>query len=278
MSDEIQRTEPGRDWVRELVAIMSRLRAPDGCPWDREQTHESLKRFLVEESAELLDAIDEGDDAKIVDELGDVLLQVVFHARIAEEDGRFDLQGVARHCCEKIVRRHPHVFGDRQAATAADVLELWKEVKWEEQKQRNERPENASALGGVPRHLPALHRAYKLQKKAARVGFDWPTIDGVMAKIEEEFAEVRDALAQGDREAAGEEIGDLLFAVVNLSRFIGCEPEDRLRQTIRKFERRFAKIEAELRTRGKKPEECTLAELDALWEAGKREEREAGRE
>lgn len=264
---------PDRDWVAELVDVMARLRAPDGCPWDREQTHASLKRFLVEESAELLDAIDEGDDAKIVDELGDVLLQVVFHARIAEEEGRFDLSRVARHCCEKIVRRHPHVFGDRQAATAADVLEVWKEVKWEEQKQRGGPRPLASALDGVPRHLPALHRAYKIQKKAARVGFDWPTIDGVMAKIEEEFAEVREALARGDREAAGDEIGDLLFAVVNLSRFIDCEPEDRLRQTIRKFARRFANIEAALRAQRKKPEECSLEELDALWEKSKQEER-----
>jgi len=261
-----------RDWAAELVRLMQTLRSPHGCPWDREQTHATLKRYLVEETAELLDAIDDADDERMKDELGDVLLQVVFHSQIAAEQGRFNFQDVARACCEKLVRRHPHVFGDREARTAAEVLKVWKDVKWQEQKQRENtsasKPD-ASVLDGVPRHLPALHRAYALQKKAARVGFDWPDIAGVLAKIHEEFAEVREALDAGDRTAACREIGDLLFAVVNLSRFIECEPEDSLRQAIRRFQQRFAWMEARLKEQGRRPDQCTLEELDDLWNQSK---------
>ncbi len=260
---------PSKSGIETLLEIMARLRAPDGCPWDREQTHQSLKRYLVEESAELLDAIDDGNDARIIDELGDVLLQVVFHCRIAEEQGRFDFDQVARHCAEKLIRRHPHVFGDRQVKTSAEVLEVWKEVKWEEQKKDQEQRTPTSVIDGVPNHLPALHRAWKIQKKAARVGFDWPSIDGAMAKVEEELGEVRTALEHQDAEAAGAEIGDLLFAVVNLSRFLDADPEDRLRQTIRKFERRFHEIERRLREQGRPWSACDLAELDALWNEAK---------
>ena len=263
-----------QDWVRELVAVMRQLRAPDGCPWDREQTHQTLKRFLLEESAELFDAIDEGDDTGMLDELGDVLLQVVFHCQIAAEEQRFDLQNVARNCCEKIVRRHPHVFGDREASTAAAVLEVWKDVKWEEAKQQGMEGKAASgALSGVPRHLPALHRAHKIQKKAARVGFDWPSVEGVVEKIEEELAEVKAALAHGDDEAVSEEIGDLLFAVVNLSRFRDEVAEELLHDTVKKFERRFVRMEELLKEQERTPEDCSLEQLDALWEQAKAEAR-----
>lgn len=266
--------EQNKDWVQELVAVMRRLRAPDGCPWDLEQTHTTLKRFLLEESAELFDAIDEGDDAGMLDELGDVLLQVVFHCQIAAEDDRFDLQAVARNCCEKIVRRHPHVFGDREASTAAAVLEVWKDVKWEEAKQQQQQGKAAGGtLSGVPRHLPALHRAHKIQKKAARVGFDWPSVDGVVDKIEEELGEVKAALAEGDDEAVSEEIGDLLFAVVNLSRFRDEVAEELLHGTVKKFERRFVRMEELLDEQGRRPGECDLEQLDALWEQAKAEAR-----
>jgi len=181
---KVHRSEE-KDWLAELVAIMARLRAPGGCPWDREQTHRSLQEYLTEESAELFEAIDEGDDAGMVEELGDILLQVVFHCQIAAEDGRFNIQDSARTVCEKLVRRHPHVFGQSNVADADGVVKQWEEIKKEEKRDR--RP---SVLSGVPRHLPALHRAQKTQRKAAKVGFDWPDIDGVIGKIDEELAEV----------------------------------------------------------------------------------------
>ncbi len=258
------------NWVDELVTIMARLRAPDGCPWDREQTHASLKEYLVEEAAELLDAIDDGDDDGMVEELGDVLLQVVFHCQIAAENGRFDLQAAARSCCEKLVRRHPHVFADSTVADADGVLRQWEQIK-----QREKGKTRPSALSGVPRHLPALHRAQKTQKKAAKVGFDWPDVVGVVAKIEEELAEVKEALASGHEEEIAGEIGDLLFAVVNLSRFQRRHAEELLHGTIRKFESRFQRLEELLAAQGKTPEQCSLAEMDALWNQAKREERQA---
>lgn len=253
------------DSVAELVAIIARLRAPGGCPWDHEQTHESLKPCLVEEVGEFLDALDDGDDAAMAEELGDVLLQIVFHCQIAAETGRFTLQDAARVCCEKMIRRHPHVFGETQIADAAGVLDQWDRIKRDEKK--TVAPE--SVLSGVPRHLPALQRAQKMQKKAAKVGFDWPSIDGVLAKIEEELAEVRGALAGGDDAKVAEEIGDLMFSVVNLSRFREHQAEELLHGTVRKFERRFRHIETALRADGRKPEDCTLAELDALWNQAK---------
>ena len=257
-----------RDWLQELVDIVERLRSPGGCAWDREQTHESLKRYLVEESAEFLDAVDEGDDDAMEDELGDLLLQAFLHARMGAERGSFDIQSAARRVCEKMRRRHPHVFGDAEAETPDAVLRQWDVIK---RRERGGAPK--SALSGVPRHLPALHRAHDVQKKAARVGFDWPDVEGVMAKIEEELAEVRDALAAGDPEAVAAEIGDLLFAVVNLGRFRQLLAEELLHGTVRKFERRFQRMEGLLEAQGKRPESCSLDELDALWERAKAEER-----
>ncbi len=257
-----------KDWVQELVDIMARLRAPGGCPWDREQTHRSLKEYLAEESAELFDAIDDGDISGMAEELGDVLLQVIFHCQIAAESSQFDLQEVARTCCQKLIRRHPHVFADSVAETPAGVVQQWEKIKL------TEKPAAArqSLLSGVPRHLPALHRAYKMQKKASKAGFDWPSIEGVIAKIDEELAEVKEALAAGDDAAVGEEIGDLLFAVVNLGRFQNRVPEELLHDTIRKFERRFNLMEEQLLAQNRTAEASSLEELDQLWEQAKRRE------
>lgn len=259
--------------LEQLVQIMHRLRAPDGCPWDREQTHDSLKEYLGEEAAELFDAIDDGDLAGMREELGDVLLQVVFHCQIAAESDHFDFNDVVRGLCEKLIRRHPHVFADRSVNDAAGVVPQWEAIKKTEKAGRGDgdpRPE--SSLDGVPRHLPALHRAHKIQRKAAKVGFDWPTVDGVIDKIDEELAEVRQALAGGDDDAVAEEIGDLLFSVVNLSRFQNRIAEQLLHDTIRKFEKRFHRMERLLANAGQTPEDCTLEALDARWNQAKAEE------
>lgn len=260
-----------KDWFQELVKLMALLRGPGGCPWDRQQTHQSLKRYLLEEVAELVEAIEQDDGEAICDELGDVLLQVVFHAQMAAETQRFDVQDVARGICEKLERRHPHVFGQSQVDSAGAVVTQWEEIKARERQGRG-RAENG-ALDGVPRALPALHRAYKVQKKASRVGFDWPTVDGVVDKVREELAEVCQAMAAGDEGAVAEEIGDLLFAVTNLSRFLGHFPEDALHETVRKFERRFRRVETWLKARGKTPGACHLDELESLWQCAKKEEK-----
>ncbi len=254
------------DWTEELVRIMAQLRAEDGCPWDRKQTHESLKRYLVEETAELLDAIDEQDDAAIKDELGDVLLNVLFHAQIAAEEHRFDIQDVARNTCEKLIRRHPHVFGDTAIDTPEGVVAQWEQIKQvERQSQSMDNEPAPSAISGVPKHLPALHRAHKVLNKAARAGFEWPTIEGVMAKIHEELAEVQQAIESQEPKAVAEEIGDLLFAVTNLGRFLDHFPEQTLHHTIQKFEQRFKIMEQQLLAQGKLPQQCDLDELMALW-------------
>lgn len=256
-----------KDWLGEVVTLMARLRAPDGCPWDREQTHRSLQRYLWEETAELTEAIEAEDTHGICDELGDVLLQVVFHAQMAAEAGRFDIQNVARMLCEKLVRRHPHVFGQAEVGCAGDVAAQWETIKQQERKDRSQTPDGA--LQGVPRSLPALHRAYKVQKKASRVGFDWPAVEGVMDKIHEELDELCEAMAAEDAAAVTEEIGDLLFAVTNLSRFLGRFPEDALHQTTSKFEHRFRCLEAWLAQDGKTPAGCSLEELEVLWQRAK---------
>ena len=252
--------------IQNLLDIMAKMRAEGGCPWDREQTLESLKQYLVEECYEVIDAIDSGKADKHADELGDLLLQVVFQAQIRREQGLFAFEDVVERICAKLIRRHPHVFGDAKVADATGVLVQWDQIK------RNEKggETSASALAGVPRNLPALPRAQQVQKRAAKVGFDWPSVDGVLAKIDEELGELRAAVAAGDRAAVNEEIGDLLFSVVNLSRFQNHEADEALRATIRKFETRFAAIEAELAKTGKRPEDCTLEELDAIWNRVKR--------
>ena len=255
-----------KDWFAELFRIVAQLRSDNGCPWDREQTHSSLKRYLIEEAAEVLDAIDEGDDSALEDELGDVLLQIALHAQIAAEEGRFDAQGVAKRICDKMIRRHPHVFGDADVADAEGVVTQWEAIKRQERQAKATPGDPPSVLAGVPKHLPALHRAHKIQKKASQVGFDWPDRQGVLAKVEEELEEVRQALADQDQESIAEELGDLLFSVTNLSRFLGFFPEDQLHDSIHKFENRFSLLEQQLREEGKAPETCSLEELDALWQ------------
>jgi MazG family protein len=252
------------------VALIARLRAPGGCPWDREQTHASLKPMTIEEAYEVLEAIDAGDDEHLAGELGDLLLQVVFHSQIAAEQDRFTVHDVARKVSEKMVRRHPHVFGTDTADTSAQVLRNWEAIKAEEARARGAAPDG-SLLDPVSRGLPAVMEAYQLTTKASRVGFDWPDAASVMAKLEEEMGELREAVAVGEAEGArvAEELGDLLFAAVNVARLLGHDPESVLKAANRKFRRRFRHVEDGLRARGRSPAESTLAEMDALWDEAK---------
>lgn len=256
------------DYVRDLVDILAKLRAPDGCPWDREQTHASLKQWLAEESAEFCDAVDAGDDRGMCEELGDLLLQIVFHCQIARERGAFDLQEAAKTCCEKMRRRHPHVFGNATVASASDVHANWERIK---KAEKADDPDRQSAIGGVPRHLPALHRAHKLLKKAARTGFEWPDMESALDKVEEELREVRKAVREQDDDALREEIGDLLFSVANLSRRRDWVAEELLGEALRKFETRFHRLEALARHQGCNLQECSKDELLRLWNRAKKE-------
>ncbi|MFH0880659.1 MAG: nucleoside triphosphate pyrophosphohydrolase [Lentisphaerota bacterium] len=248
-----------------LLAIMRLLRSPQGCPWDREQTLQTLKPYLIEECHEVIDAIDSGDRPHLAEELGDVLLQVVFQAQICEEDGSFSFDDVARLIGDKLVRRHPHVFGEVEVANSSEVVQNWEAIKRTEKNGGRK-----SALDGVPRSLPALHKAHQVQKKAARVGFDWDHVNGVVAKLEEELAEVKEAMAANNPDHVREELGDLLFSVVNLGRFLGHDSEAALNQTVEKFVRRFTQIEETLHAQGRKMTECNLEELDAMWNEVKR--------
>lgn len=257
-------SEKGRQ-IERLRAIMHRLRAPGGCPWDAEQTHGSLVPNLIEEAYETVDAIQRCDMKDLGEELGDLLLQVVFHCELAEESGHFDLEDVARGIGDKLVRRHPHVFGDGSAADSDAVLKQWDEIKREE-KGDGHRP----YLHGVGRGLPALLRASKLQKKAAKVGFDWPTQIGVLAKIREEVQELEAAVDAQDFEAIDEELGDLLFSVVNLARFRKLDPEIVMAAANAKFERRFDAMEERLRQSGRTLEAATPEEMEEAWEAVKK--------
>lgn len=250
--------------MTRLLRIMARLRAPGGCPWDRKQTHHSLRRYAIEESYELLDAIEARDDAEMLEELGDVLLQVIFHAQMAKERGRFDFETVARAQADKLLARHPHVFGRKKLRTPAQVWALWHKLKHAE--KGHKRP---SVTDGVPRHLPALMRAQSVQKKVARVGFDWSRPEEVLEKIEEEIGELRRELRRRDRRKMGEELGDLLFALVNFARFQGFDAEDLLNQCTKKFVARFRKVEEALAARGRKPHESTLEEMEAEWQQAK---------
>lgn len=255
----------------ELVAVMARLRSATGCPWDREQTHASLKPYLLEEAYEALEAIDEGDDEELRKELGDVLLQVVFHAQIAAEEGRFDIEDISRAIVDKLVHRHPHVFGDVEVDGAEQVLKNWEQIKKAERQEAQEAP--PSALDGVPKALPALLRAQRVQHKAARVGFDWPDAEGPLEKVEEEFGELRQAWQDGRQEAVEEEFGDLLFALVNAGRFMQLTPEDALRRAVEKFERRFRAVEEVYRQRGEDMAASDLAAMDRVWDEVKAAEK-----
>jgi len=246
------------DALRQTVA---RLRAPGGCPWDREQTHASLRGSLIEEAYETAEAIDEADDGHLREELGDLLLQVLLHSQIAAETGRFTLDDVAATLNAKLIRRHPHVFGETKAADTETVLQRWDEIK----RSEKETPPT-SILDGVSGALPALLHAEKITTCAARVGFDWETPVQVIGKIREELAETEEAIDQGDAEQIEEELGDLLFATVNLARQLKIEPEIALKRATQKFTRRFRALEQALQEQGRKPEECTLAEMDIIWE------------
>jgi MazG family protein len=244
------------DSIQRLREIVRRLRAPDGCPWDREQTHASLKPHLLEECYELLEAIDSGDNDQLREELGDLLLQVALHAQIAAEDGRFSLDDVAGELADKLVRRHPHVFGESRLPDSDAVLKQWDQIK------REEKIERRSALDGVPLNLPALARAQQVQAKAARIGFDWPDATGALAKVHEELAEVADATTA----ELEDEVGDLLFAVVNYARKRKVDAEQALLSATRKFSDRFHAVEELAHARGLEARSLTLEQLDALWD------------
>jgi ATP diphosphatase len=264
--------------IGRLIEIMAALRTRQtGCPWDLEQNFATIAPYTLEEAYEVADAIARGDLGDLRDELGDLLLQVVFHARMAQERGAFDFGDVVESITQKLLRRHPHVFGDVKGLTPKAVEGLWDRIKAEEKAERSERREEG-ALAGVPLALPALTRALKLQDKAGKVGFDWNDPRAVVAKIREEAGEIEDALAAGQQDQVATEVGDLLFAVVNLARHLGADPEAVLRATNQKFERRFAEIERALATSGKSPQDATLAEMDALWDAVKAGEKTDARE
>ncbi len=256
--------------VERLLAIMARLRDPEtGCPWDRAQTFESLVPHTIEEAYEVADAVERGDDEDLCDELGDLLLQVVFYARIAEEQGRFDFARVVTGLCDKLVRRHPHVFAGVEFASEAERKRAWEAIKRREREARGKREEDG-LLADVPPALPALAQAEKIQNRAARHGFDWPEVEPVFAKVEEELAELRQAWRSGDRAHIQEEMGDLLFVAVNLARHLGVHPETALRDSNRKFSRRFRYMERRLAESGRTMADTPLAELDALWDEAKR--------
>jgi ATP diphosphatase len=265
---------PSRD-ISRLLEIMAALRTPEtGCPWDLRQDFSTIAPYTIEEAYEVADAIARGDLADLREELGDLLLQVAYHARLAQEQGAFDFGDVVAAITEKMVRRHPHVFGETHGLDHAAVGKLWQDIKAQEKAARPETKPGEGALAGIPVALPALTRALKLQNKAGEVGFDWNDPLAVLAKIREEADEIEAELQAGKQDEAAHEVGDLLFAVVNLARHLQADPEAVLRETNAKFERRFASIERALATRGKSPRQATLAEMDALWDDAKAAEKQ----
>lgn len=251
----------------ELVDIMTRLRSPEGCPWDREQTHESIKENLIEETYEAVDAIDSGDMDELRGELGDVLMQVVFHSEMAKEKGTFNIDDVIDGITSKLIRRHPHVFGDTEVSCADEVLTRWEEIKRGEKGYES----RTSVLDGVPNTLPALSRAMEISKRAAKTGFEWPNLEAVVDKLDEEVHELKAELKSGDTTRISEEIGDLLFTVVNVARWTKVDPEDALRTMTKRFASRFKQIEEAARESGKPIEEMSIEEMDAVWERAKQE-------
>jgi MazG family protein len=262
----------------DLVAVQARLRAPGGCPWDREQTHSTLRTYLIEEAYEVLDAIEQGSTPELAEELGDLLLQVLFHADLARETGAFDISDVITGIHDKMVRRHPHVFGNVKADTPDEVLKNWAQLKAKEKQVASRKSESSktpstSALDGVPRSLPALLEAYQMTRKAAQVGFDWERVEGIFEKLEEETLELRSALAASNRRAAEEDLGDLLFSVVNLARFLRLDPEVMLKQSNLKFKQRFQEMEKDALRSGLKLSELSKEKLEELWTSAKVKER-----
>ena len=250
---------------KDLLDIMEQLRAENGCPWDREQTHESLKIYMIEETYEVLEALEAGDKDKFCNELGDLLLQIVFHAQIAKEQGDFDIGDVTSEICSKLISRHPHIFGDVIANTSDQVLQNWEAIKKTEKQLKS----HTGVLKDVPSNLPALMRSYKVQQKAAQVGFDWDDIEDVFSKVDEEIRELRDVYKSKNVERITDELGDAMFALVNLSRFLKVQPELALTGTVKKFINRFEYIEQQSTKAGKKLEDMSLAEMDKLWNEAK---------
>lgn len=253
-----------------LVDIMSALRGEKGCPWDKEQTRESLKPFLVEETYEVLEAIDDGSPEKIREELGDLLFQILFHAQIGKERKEFDIHDVIEKISEKMIGRHPHVFGEATYETPEEVLKQWEERKREEGKSKE------SILEGIPRELPSLLRAHRIQARASRVGFDWRQVGDVVTKLDEEIREFREALERKNQREIEDELGDLFFVLVNISRFVGVNPEDALRKTISRFISRFRHVEMRAAESGRSLSDLTLEEMDALWEEAKAQRSKSG--
>jgi nucleoside triphosphate diphosphatase len=272
--------KPSRD-IASLLDIMGALRTPvTGCPWDIAQSFSTIAPYTIEEAYEVADAIERGDIADLRDELGDLLLQVVFHARMAQESGHFDFGGVVEAITTKLIRRHPHVFGEIRDLSPAEVKTLWGEIKNQEKRDRARARREAgepetpvSALAGASLALPALTRAVRLQEKASKVGFDWNDARAVLAKLREETKEIEEAFAADDSEGVKGEVGDLLFVVANLARHLTVDPESALKGSSAKFERRFAHIEAALARQGRRPDEASLEEMDALWNEAKLSER-----
>jgi nucleoside triphosphate diphosphatase len=261
----------------ELVELISRLRAPGGCPWDREQTHESLKPMMLEEAYEVVEAIDEGDDEELIGELGDLLLQVVFHSQIADEENRFTVAEVIERISAKMIRRHPHVFADDTAQTAGEVLRNWEAIKEAELKAKGKKDDDGSMLDSVSTRLPAVMEAFQMTTKVSRVDFDWPDVPSVLEKLDEEVEELKQAVAseQPNHQDIAGEVGDLLFVAVNVARLLGVDPESALKTSNRKFRRRFRYIEDRLREQGRKPADSDHIEMDALWDEAKLKEKQA---
>jgi len=262
-------------WFERLVELQARLRAPNGCPWDIEQTHQTLRTYLIEEAYEVLEALESGNDAKFAEELGDLLLQVVFHAQIAAEQGRFTAADVVREIHQKMVRRHPHVFGEKRAKDAAEVLKNWEQIKAEERRRESGTGSSSSArseeapasiLDGIPHTLPAVMQGFQLTRRASRIGFDWDNVEGVVEKLQEEIAELRSAQSSQQIE---EELGDLLFAAVNLARFLKVDPEIALQRTNAKFSSRFREMERLARASGRTLANVPRDEMESLWDQAK---------
>ncbi len=253
--------------VQRFIEIIAQLRGPEGCPWDREQTHDSLLPCILEEAYEYFEAVQQGNADKMQEELGDLLLQIGLQAQIAKDRDQFDIEDVAREINEKLIRRHPHVFADTAVSSSSEVSVQWDEIKKKEKGHKD----RVSVLDGIPRALPALFRAEKFQRRAAKVGFDWSEMAPVFDKVEEEFGEFRRAIERNESEEAQEELGDILFSLVNVARHRGIHAEDALRQTIEKFSRRFRYIEEQYRLSGEDISKATLEELDSYWEESKRQ-------
>jgi tetrapyrrole methylase family protein/MazG family protein len=271
---------PG-EWFEKLVGVQARLRAPNGCPWDREQTHQSLRTYLIEEAYEVLEALESGNDDKFVEEMGDLLLQIVFHSQIAGEEGRFTVAEVIREIHDKMIRRHPHVFGKTRAKDSAEVLRNWEQIKAEERRASGKKsdsngggktPKETSLLDGVSQVLPATLEGFQLTRKASRIGFDWDDARGIFEKMQEESEELKRALGEQDQPKIEEELGDLLFAAVNLSRFLKIDPEIALKKANAKFSRRFRAMEGLARKNGREFKDLPREEMEAFWDAAKKSE------